>query len=142
MDCLPELLQWRLFRSCWQTFVAVGTRISSKIMSSYSDEYQKISYRQAGRLPQGKIAKGVIDKTKGPAAQTDKKAKSSIPSKFETVLHKGPRRRMDLARKILGLKLVVMKTQVLASITTQMRRACYGTHTKTRALQTSKGTVD
>ena len=60
-------------------------------MSSYSDEYQKISYRQAGRLPQGKIAKGVIDKTKGPAAQTDKKAKSSIPSKFETVLHKGPR---------------------------------------------------
>ena len=110
-------------------------------MSSYPDEYQKISYRQAGRLPQGKIAKGVIDKTKGPAAQTDKKAKSSIPSKFETVLHKGPREADGLARKILGLKLVETKTQVLASITTQ-RPACYGTHTKTRALQTSKGTVD
>ena len=60
--------------------------------SSYSDEYEKISYRQVGKLPGGKIAKGVIDRTKGPAGQkTDKKYKSSIPSKFETVLHKGPR---------------------------------------------------
>ena len=135
---LPQLLQRRLFRSCWQAFVAVGTHISSRIMSSYPDEYQKISYRQAGRLPQGKIAKGVIDKTKGPAAQTDKKAKSSIPSKFETVLQKA-READGFGSQILGLKLVVMKTQVLASITTQTRRACYGTHTKTRALQTSKG---
>ena len=61
-------------------------------MASYTDEYEKISYRQAGRLPNGKIAKGVIDRSKGPGGQKiDKKSKSSIPSKFETVLHKGPR---------------------------------------------------
>ena len=73
-------------------------------MASYSDEYEKISYRQVGKLPGGKIAR-VIDRTKGPTGQkTDKKYKSSIPSKFETVLHKDPRKQMDLVLKILGLK--------------------------------------
>ena len=59
------------------------------------DEYEKVSYRQVGRLPQGSLVRGVVDKNDGPAAiaraAKKRKEKPSIPSKYETVLHKGPR---------------------------------------------------
>ena len=52
-------------------------------MASYTDEYEKISYRQLGRLPNGKIAKGVIDRTKGPGGQRIDKHYHQVPAHHE-----------------------------------------------------------
>lgn len=59
-----------------------------------ANEYEKVSYRQVGKLPRGSLVRGVVDKTKGPASRGQSSTaviKPSIPSKYETKLNKGPR---------------------------------------------------
>ena len=81
-------------------------------MASYTDEYEKISYRQAGRLPNGKIAKGVIDRSKGPGGQKlIKKANRLYHQNLKLSCIKVQEKPTDLVPWILGLK--HMETKIL-----------------------------